>query len=41
VAIGTFALWSAVPLLLEAVLADFLGRTTGNDILTLNMLAVT
>jgi hypothetical protein len=39
VAIGSFVLMPAVPLQTEAILADFLERTTGDDTLIINMLA--
>jgi hypothetical protein len=39
VVLGFIVLMLAVPLQTEAVLADFLGRTTGDDTLIINILA--
>jgi len=39
VVLGFIVLMPAVPLQTEAVLADFLGRTTGDDTFIINILA--
>jgi hypothetical protein len=39
VVLGFIVLMPAAPLQTEAVLADFLGRTTGDDTLIINILA--